>query len=959
MPDCNDNCPEDPNKISPGVCGCGKLDTDKDLDGRPDCNDNCTGVYNPDQTDMDDDGIGDACDPDIDGDGVNNDVDNCPNDPFNDADGDTVCGDVDNCPFVPNPDQNDPDGDGVGDVCDNCPLDSNSDQADKDQDGFGDVCDLCYDSDGYNEYVKGTITSINWAGNWSTGSEWCVSGGVVEYYCNENNESDTAFIPCPRGCSDGACIGFRDDDKDGLDDLFEDEIAKKYAPQVRLHPHDDHRPASVWYTLTNSELKCHQKDGCYKDNTIPFDPTEFSSNPCQYYSWDYHWACKETWEGHCYLWGCVYGEPMYRACESDRLYLDIDDDDNVRSGEGINVPVYAHVKNSRKGGCQIEVQYWFHYTYNNAWGPINHEGDWESIRVNLAWDGTPSANGTQVQGDLSYAQHLVESDYPHSQITFLDENLDPRTGPDSTHTHPVVYSEEGGHASYRSPGTWKIPDVPKWVEDDETADGGPKWNTWLNVINVGEKDHPRGGNNWLKYAGLWGRKGNSKTTSGPTFPGGGQAWKWGVVSTSISDCSKDKDYDTIPEDVDNCPTTPNPSQYDSDGDGVGDACDNCPYSPQGAWVGEKGCSILQIVAVMQGDSALVISDDTIAEVSLLPYSLSTDSNVIMETATSTYNQKISLSPASGFIQGYAYDISSDAEIEGDVTLTMKYGDSPELTPEEENYTFDIIRYNPAREKWVAQKAQQDTDANTLTLKLSEFSMYAVFINIDLDDDADGIFDEDDNCPYTHNPYQADADGDGLGDACDHPVADAGPDQVFGADDQCQSEVTLDGTGSSDEDGDLLTYTWTGPFGVAKGLNPTVTLGLGTHTITLTVDDRHDGIDTDTVVITVVDTTPPTIDLDDPLCVNVGKGKGKMANKLTVSAEDVCSEVSSIRIDTVEIYNKGGNLVKGKGVYEISGHDIFVYPNGSGWSICVTATAIDGEDNKSQERIPKPLLKCKK
>ena len=53
---------------------------DEDLDGVIDAFDNCPGLYNPDQENMDRDKLGDACDPDADGDGVPNAQDKCPTD---------------------------------------------------------------------------------------------------------------------------------------------------------------------------------------------------------------------------------------------------------------------------------------------------------------------------------------------------------------------------------------------------------------------------------------------------------------------------------------------------------------------------------------------------------------------------------------------------------------------------------------------------------------------------------------------------------------------------------------------------------------------------------------------------------------------------------------------------------------------------------------------------------------
>ena len=58
-----------------------------------------------------------------------------------DRDGDGIPDDVDNCPDVKNPDQANEDKDNFGDACDNCPQVANNTQADADGDGIGDACD--------------------------------------------------------------------------------------------------------------------------------------------------------------------------------------------------------------------------------------------------------------------------------------------------------------------------------------------------------------------------------------------------------------------------------------------------------------------------------------------------------------------------------------------------------------------------------------------------------------------------------------------------------------------------------------------------------------------------------------------------------------------------------------------------------------------------------------------------
>ncbi|MCC6790708.1 MAG: peptidoglycan DD-metalloendopeptidase family protein [Thermomicrobiales bacterium] len=85
-----------------------------------------------------------------------------------------------------------------------------------------------------------------------------------------------------------------------------------------------------------------------------------------------------------------------------------------------------------------------------------------------------------------------------------------------------------------------------------------------------------------------------------------------------------------------------------------------------------------------------------------------------------------------------------------------------------------------------------------------------------------------------------------------PVADAGPDQsLTDGDGNGSQAVALDGTASSDPDQGALSYSWkNGSTTIGSGASPSVTLSVGTHTITLTVTDPQGLSASDTVVVTV-------------------------------------------------------------------------------------------------------------
>ena len=119
-----------------------------------------------------------------------------------------------------------------------------------------------------------------------------------------------------------------------------------------------------------------------------------------------------------------------------------------------------------------------------------------------------------------------------------------------------------------------------------------------------------------------------------------------------------------------------------------------------------------------------------------------------------------------------------------------------------------------------------------------------------------------------------------------PMANAGDDQTLAADANCQATVTLNGANSSDPDQDALSYTWSGPFGTVNGSTASVFFSPGTHVVTLTVADGHGGTASDTVSISVADTTAPVLTLNgaNPMTIECHSAY----NEPGASATDGCA-----------------------------------------------------------------------
>ena len=126
-----------------------------------------------------------------------------------------------------------------------------------------------------------------------------------------------------------------------------------------------------------------------------------------------------------------------------------------------------------------------------------------------------------------------------------------------------------------------------------------------------------------------------------------------------------------------------------------------------------------------------------------------------------------------------------------------------------------------------------------------------------------------------------------------PTADAGPAQTVEATSAAGATVTLSGTGTDPDAGDVLSFVWTeGATELGTSAHLTVVLPLGVHSVVLTVSDGRGESATATTSVTVQDTTRPVLTVPANTMVEATSATGA-AFSFNASATDTVDGVVSV------------------------------------------------------------------
>lgn len=291
-----------------------------------------------------------------------------------------------------------------------------------------------------------------------------------------------------------------DADQDGIPEQLEDHLMQTFGPELRLPPDeiDWTRPANVDWYLPKVHLRFDHPN-CPDDSTNILDVGAITFA-------NIHTQAHFTKSSPVTL--CHHNtdpaDERFSDKDAQEFFLQAEDDALVHPGIPptradewrvyIQVRPSSYVRASDGKAAAYDLQVWTFYAYNDFFASANHEADWEHTTISIG-------------EDLAVVSVYFAT---HDNGFRVD---DPSALEWSGGTHVVGYVADGSHATYATIGTQPGPPT-----DDHTYDGGPIWQTWTNAVNLGDRGHVLGGQDWALYGGRWGEVGETSFTSGPNGP---------------------------------------------------------------------------------------------------------------------------------------------------------------------------------------------------------------------------------------------------------------------------------------------------------------------------------------------------------------------------------------------------------------------------------------------------------